>query len=294
MDDSTIRVLIVDPEELVGDGLTKLLSGEPDLQVVGTATTLAEARLAVARLAPTVLLLQMNLPLDPDATTPRRRPHIPLDPLLAAIPRRADGQPASRIIIYTWWDHEDSYALSALQAGVAGWLYGEAPLDEWLRTIRSTARREADEAAASEILARLDPCMELRHHGWEVLKAPLPVAQSGAVDAVRPVDLQATREALRLVTQPEELLTSPHRLAAVLRLLGDGWEIYAPVTPPHPAYLAHRSVLAAPLPVLPPALLRVVHDAGWVSPLSDAATVERCYRITDAGRAALTRAAEWT
>ena len=56
-----IRVLLVDDQQLLTDSLARLLAAEPDIEVVGVAATVAEAR-AHARERMDVVLMDYRLP----------------------------------------------------------------------------------------------------------------------------------------------------------------------------------------------------------------------------------------
>ncbi|MCF8569571.1 response regulator transcription factor [Gordonia sp. HY002] len=57
-----VRVFLVDDHELVRRGLRDLLSTAPDLDVVGEAATVNEARVQIAATAPDVAVLDVRLP----------------------------------------------------------------------------------------------------------------------------------------------------------------------------------------------------------------------------------------
>jgi len=57
-----IRVLVVDDHEVVREGLVRMLSRLPDIEIVGTAGSGEEAIEKVPRLAPNVILLDLRLP----------------------------------------------------------------------------------------------------------------------------------------------------------------------------------------------------------------------------------------
>lgn len=59
---STIRLLIVDDHDIVRQGISAILSQEPDFEVVGEAKDGKSALDAVARLHPGVVLLDMRMP----------------------------------------------------------------------------------------------------------------------------------------------------------------------------------------------------------------------------------------
>src|SRR5215471_3339142 len=61
MSQPAIRVVIVENHQLVSESLGLLLDAEPDMKVVGKATTVAEALSLPARLAPDVVVMDYHL-----------------------------------------------------------------------------------------------------------------------------------------------------------------------------------------------------------------------------------------
>ena len=57
-----IRLLIVDDQELMRDGLTAILERQPGIEVVATAADGAEAVRLVAELVPDVVLMDVRMP----------------------------------------------------------------------------------------------------------------------------------------------------------------------------------------------------------------------------------------
>src|SRR3712207_4038388 len=57
-----VRVLIVEDHEVLSSSLAVVLDSEPDLQTVGRAGTLADARRAILETAPDVVVLDHQLP----------------------------------------------------------------------------------------------------------------------------------------------------------------------------------------------------------------------------------------
>ncbi len=62
--DSVARVLVVDDHGLVRAGLRELIDAEPDLKTCTEAANLAEAKLAVERYSPQVVLLDLTLGIE--------------------------------------------------------------------------------------------------------------------------------------------------------------------------------------------------------------------------------------
>ncbi|MFI7547146.1 response regulator [Actinoplanes sp. NPDC049599] len=124
-----IRVVVADDEGLVRSGFKLLLDVEDDIEVVGEATTGAEA-VAQARLArPDVVLMDIRMP--------------KVDGIQATgeIARTA-GLQQVRVLILTTYE-TDAYVFEALEAGASGFLLKDAGPAELLHAIRVVAAGEA-------------------------------------------------------------------------------------------------------------------------------------------------------
>jgi DNA-binding NarL/FixJ family response regulator len=106
-----IRVLIADDHVVVREGLAAILSGQPDMELVGQAQDGVEAVLLAEELAPDVILLDMVMP-EQDG--------------LAAIRRIVDESPHARILVLTSFA-DDERVFLAIKAGALGYLLKDAP-----------------------------------------------------------------------------------------------------------------------------------------------------------------------
>ena len=118
-----IRIAIADDHPVVREGLVAMLETEPDVQVVGTAATGAEAVALAAREHPDVMLLDLELP-EFDGVAVLRR--------LAA-----DGTRV-RVLVFTVFD-TDERIIAAVEAGAAGYLLKGAPRAELFAAVRTVA-----------------------------------------------------------------------------------------------------------------------------------------------------------
>ena len=123
----TIRVLLVDDQELLRKGFRMILAQEPDIEVVGEAADGTEAVAVAARCRPDVVLMDVRMP-DVDGIEATRR-------IVA-------GQPSVRVLVLTTFD-VDEYAFGALRAGASGFLLKDVRPDELVAGVRTIASGDA-------------------------------------------------------------------------------------------------------------------------------------------------------
>lgn len=118
---SRIRVLIADDHHIVRLGLEGLISGQTDMEVVGTAGDGREAMSLHLKRKPDIVLMDLHLPdmsgIDCCAAIHSRSPH-------------------TRIVILTIHGG-DRYLAMAFEAGASAYLFKAAQPDELLNTIRA-------------------------------------------------------------------------------------------------------------------------------------------------------------
>jgi DNA-binding NarL/FixJ family response regulator len=135
----TVRIVIADDEAMMRAGLTLLISGEPDLEVVGEASDGLQAVDVVTQTQPDVVLMDV------------RMPH--LDGIEAAA-RIADRAPNVHVVILTTFD-EDAAVEGALRGGVAGFLLKTSPPEDLVAAIRAAAagRGSLDPTVVPRVIA---------------------------------------------------------------------------------------------------------------------------------------------
>jgi DNA-binding NarL/FixJ family response regulator len=119
-----IRVLVVDDQAIVRDGLVTVLSLLPDMEVVGEA---ADGEAAIARvdeLSPDVVLMDLRMPVLGG---------------LEATRRIAAKHPSVGVLILTTFSDEAS-ALDVLRAGARGFLTKDAGRAEVASAVRAVAQ----------------------------------------------------------------------------------------------------------------------------------------------------------
>jgi DNA-binding NarL/FixJ family response regulator len=119
-----IRLLLVDDQSLVRQGLQAMLSLEADLEVVGTAENGEVAVQQVEALQPDVVLMDVRMPImnGKEAT--------------AIIVQRF---PAVKVLVLSTYDDDRDIA-DAMRAGAKGYLLKDMPSEELAESIRFVAR----------------------------------------------------------------------------------------------------------------------------------------------------------
>ena len=119
----TIRVLLVDDEELVRFGLRTVLEAAGDFEVVGEAGNGADGVAAAKELKPDVVLTDIRMPVMDGLTATKQLLALPNPPQVA--------------VLTTF--HVDEYVYAALAAGAAGFLLKDTPPREIAAAVRAVA-----------------------------------------------------------------------------------------------------------------------------------------------------------
>ncbi|MEU3255232.1 response regulator transcription factor [Streptomyces sp. NPDC006997] len=120
---TAIRLLLVDDDPLVRAGLSLMLGGADDIEVVGEAADGAQAEAVAARTRPDVVLMDLRMPVVDGLTATER------------LRARAD---APQVVVLTTF-HADEQVLRALRAGAAGFVLKDTAPAEILDAVRRVA-----------------------------------------------------------------------------------------------------------------------------------------------------------
>ncbi|WP_328186219.1 UvrY/SirA/GacA family response regulator transcription factor [Marinobacter sp. OP 3.4] len=115
-----ISVLVVDDHELVRSGITRMLADNPDIQVLGEASSGEEAVEAVRKNRPDIVLMDIRMPGIGGLEATRK------------ILRLDDS---IRVIVVTACA-DDPYPTRVMQAGATAYITKGADIDEMVRAIR--------------------------------------------------------------------------------------------------------------------------------------------------------------
>ncbi|MGM1018667.1 MAG: response regulator [Actinomycetota bacterium] len=153
-----IRVLLVDDHAMIRTGFRTILDAQPDITVVGEASSGAEAITTAQRLQPDVITMDVQMP-DMDGITATRT--IAADPTVQAA-----------IAIVTTFDRDD-YLFTALDAGASGFLLKNAGPEDLVTAVRVLAA--GDGMLAPEVTRRVLDRFATPQQGAE--SAPRPALQ---------------------------------------------------------------------------------------------------------------------
>lgn len=120
----TIRVLLVDDHPIVCGGMKALLERESDMQVVGEAGDGLSAQLAIDRVRPHVVVMDLSMPRMGG---------------ISATQRIKSAHPEVKVLALSGLD-ERTHQAQALNAGASGFMPKRAVGTELVRAIRAVAR----------------------------------------------------------------------------------------------------------------------------------------------------------
>jgi DNA-binding NarL/FixJ family response regulator len=138
VNDSSVKVLLVDDQELIRAGLRGILRASHGFEIVGELGDGAGVVDAVAELAPDVVLMDVRMPgVDGVSAT-------------ATLRRESDAPP---VLVLTTFE-DDEVLAGALRAGAAGFLLKGVPAEDLQRAVRAVAAGDSwlDPAVTGRVL----------------------------------------------------------------------------------------------------------------------------------------------
>lgn len=136
-----IRILLVDDHDIVRLGLMTLLNDQPDMEVIGEASTAAEAVHQTETLSPDVVLMDIRLPGEGGIEATRQ--------VTAKFPK-------VKVVMLTSFA-DDELVMRAISAGAVGYVLKQVGNEELIRAIQAAARGEAllDPSTTARLLSRV-------------------------------------------------------------------------------------------------------------------------------------------
>lgn len=119
-----IRVLLVDDQIIIRQGLQNLLESKPDLQIVGNAENGQKAIEQVEALKPDVVLMDVRMPVMDG---------------VAATRLICQRFPGTKVLVLTTFD-DDEYVSQAMRFGAMGYLLKDTPSAELAQAIRAVQK----------------------------------------------------------------------------------------------------------------------------------------------------------
>ena len=162
---ATIRVLLVDDQEIIRQGIATILRYAEGFEVIGQAGDGEEAIREVTRLRPDVVLMDIKMP---------RMGGIP------ATRQICEQLPETRVVILTTFE-EDDLVFAGIKAGAQGYLLKDASGDALVAALRRVAQGEVqlDPKVANKVLHEFQrllekqPSVRRREDGEKLVLEPL-------------------------------------------------------------------------------------------------------------------------
>lgn len=144
-----VRILVVDDESVVREGVATILSLQPDMEVVGEAVDGMHAIQLARKTQPDVVLLDLKMPKQDGLTT---------------IPIIKEILPEARILVLTSFD-ESHDAYQAIKTGALGYLLKDATRMQLLQAIRDVSVGQASipPAIAVKMIHEIDHPSEVMY-----------------------------------------------------------------------------------------------------------------------------------
>lgn len=122
-----IRVLVVEDQSIVREGMVAILSLQTDIEVVGEAADGIEAVQVARKTKPDVILLDMVMPRQDGLTT---------------IPKLKETTPNAKILVLSSFA-ESNRVYQAVKTGALGYMLKDTPRVQLVQAIRDVARGQA-------------------------------------------------------------------------------------------------------------------------------------------------------
>jgi NarL family two-component system response regulator LiaR len=144
-----IRILVVDDESVVREGVVAILSYQQDIEVVAEAENGIQAMEAARKTKPDVVLLDMVMPKQDG---------------LATIPKLKEIVPNARILVLTSFAESDR-VYQTIKAGALGYLLKDSTRVQLLQAIRDVAIGQASihPSVALKVIHEIDHPSELMY-----------------------------------------------------------------------------------------------------------------------------------
>ena len=140
-----VRIVLVDDHAIVRLGLRSVLERESDLEIVGEASSLAEALAVVDKVGPDIVLMDLKLSASSDYEG------------LTLCGQLSSAHPGLGLLVLTTF-LDDQLVVRAVHAGARGYVVKDVDTTELVRAIRAVSRGESafDSRSASAVVRSLN------------------------------------------------------------------------------------------------------------------------------------------
>lgn len=144
-----IKVLICDDQEIVCEGLERILASDPAISVVGITNNGAEALAMIPDVLPDLVLMDLKMPVMNGVVATRQI---------------REQFPEVKVLVLTTYD-ADEWLFDAIRSGAAGYLLKDRPRNELINAIKGTIEGNSyvDPAVAGKLLSNVAQTQTPRH-----------------------------------------------------------------------------------------------------------------------------------
>ncbi|MGW6657669.1 MadR family response regulator transcription factor [Rhodococcus sp. NPDC055024] len=142
---SSVHIVLVDDHAILRQGLRSVLERESDLEIVGEASSLAEALAVVDKVGPDIVLMDLKLSASSDYEG------------LTLCGQLSSAHPGLGLLVLTTF-LDDQLVVRAVHAGARGYVVKDVDTTELVRAIRAVSRGESafDSRSASAVVRSLN------------------------------------------------------------------------------------------------------------------------------------------
>ena len=163
--EAVVRVLVVDDQQLMREGIASLLAIQDGIEIIGTAANGRDALEGAISQKPDMVLMDVRMPV--------------MDGVVATgqIIRQV---PNCKILMLTTFDDEE-YVIEALRAGASGYLLKDIPARDLAQAVHSVHRGiyQLDPAVMSRVMASIASAKSAQSHS--ALPTSTPSSREGSV-----------------------------------------------------------------------------------------------------------------
>ena len=225
-DRKKVRILVVDDESVLREGVSAILSLQSDMEVVGEAQDGQQAVQLARKTQPDVILLDLVMPRQDGLTT---------------IPILKELLPETRILVLTSFDaSQDAY--QAIKTGALGYLLKDATRAQLLQAIRDVSVGQASiaPAIAMKVIHEIDHPSQMMYTADPLTKREMEtlklIAQGHTNEEIAQIMVVHERTVAKYVTSILKKLQLANRTQAALYAIREG------LTEPRERVLSRRGL----------------------------------------------------